>query len=186
MSEFRVVKQADAEKDIHLVECFYDAGFIKNLIDNQYSIVAGRKGSGKTALARYLEKKSEQYGIHFSQRISMRNVTDTGDANERGTLASFQFYILIKTIRSLIEQDIFDEESKTYWNDFLYQNGVQNVSTYETFRETRRTDGLKFKISAKFQSWIASLKGGVESDAVSEKVKPPITSSPDFLLTFPH
>jgi hypothetical protein len=56
-NQFLVSQQTEAEGDSFLMECFYDSGFIDKLRDNRLSIVAGRKGTGKTALARYLQVK---------------------------------------------------------------------------------------------------------------------------------
>jgi hypothetical protein len=74
MDDFRIKKHTDAERDEYLVDCFHDAGFIQQLIGSSFSIIAGRKGSGKTAIARYLEQKHEDYNIDYAFRMSLRNI----------------------------------------------------------------------------------------------------------------
>ena len=73
MPALYINQQTEAEKDNFLYECFHDSGVIANLIDSNYTILSGRKGMGKSAIAKYLEKNAENYGVDFVFRLSIRN-----------------------------------------------------------------------------------------------------------------
>lgn len=53
----------DAENDKRLIDYFYHTTIINELLEYQKSIIIGRKGSGKTAIYKFLEKEK---GDHFS------------------------------------------------------------------------------------------------------------------------
>lgn len=55
----------DAKREINLLEYFYDVGFSKSILSDGKFIVLGRKGSGKTAIARYFElRAAKTYNCH--------------------------------------------------------------------------------------------------------------------------
>lgn len=58
MKTLSISKQTEAEKDAYLLDCFYDSGVIEELVGEGYTILAGRKGAGKSAIAKFLEKKA--------------------------------------------------------------------------------------------------------------------------------
>lgn len=178
MSEFKIKNQIEAEKDSYLIECFHDAGYINKLIDGNYSIIAGRKGSGKTAIARYLEEKAESFDIDIAYRISVRDAF-SDENTDRNTIL---FFVLIQTIKHLLSQDGFINDAKKYWLDFLAQNGVQNVSDYETFIESGKNRKTGFSISS-ILNYIGIAK--VDADATSENItsytKSDVSNSPSIL-----
>ena len=149
MQALNISKQTEAEKDNHLLECFYDSGAIKQLIDEKYPILAGRKGIGKSAIAKYLEAMHEKFDIDFAIRLSIRNFNTNLDekASKNDTLGSILKYIAIKTAKKLIDKDLIKGESKKFWNDFFVRNGLQIVNDYESFitssKSTKKTLRLK-------------------------------------------
>src|ERR1043165_105093 len=102
MNGFKVSKQTEAEKDEFLVECFHDAGFIESLIRSNFSIVTGRKGTGKTALARFLEQKGLDYGVDFTIRVSVRDISLGLEQEKKDHVNSILFFTLIKTIQKFL------------------------------------------------------------------------------------
>ena len=58
MAALYINKQTEAEKDTFLLDCFHDSGIIQELVDSNFTILSGRKGMGKSAIARYLEKNN--------------------------------------------------------------------------------------------------------------------------------
>ena len=178
MNKLLINKQTEAEKDDYLIECFHDSGLIKDLLSSSYSIVSGRKGSGKTAIAQYLKEKSGKYNIDFVYRLSIRNFSTADSGSQKNTLNNILSFIIIKTIQELLRVDFFDDKTDSYWNDFLEQNGLQNVSDYETFTEKRKTDkkGFSLKIGSLM---LAKMTGGYKKTTQKERVI--ISSTPSSL-----
>ena len=173
-----IKKHTEAEKDDYLIDCFHDAGFIKKLTESQFSIVTGRKGSGKTAVARYLEEKYKDYGIDNAFRLSIRNISLREEEDRAGRVNSILSFILIKTIRKLLEHNVFQKESEKYWRDFLILNGLQQVSDYETFVESQKTNKDGFSIKGFISSMFAKVEGSVKSEQASIASRAIISKSP--------
>lgn len=159
----KISKQTQAEKDDYLFECFYDAGFINDLIANRYSIVSGRKGSGKTALARYLESRFEVHGIDLAHRLSIRGLSiNSGDKREERLNVLLSF-VLIKTVSRLLDAGLFDKKGQEYWLEFFEQNGLQGIDEFNTFVELRRTQTTGFSI----KGFLKSIGIGVEASTTA-------------------
>lgn len=182
MNNFRIQQQTEAEKDTFLIKCFHNPGFVERIIENNYSIVAGRKGAGKTAIAKYLEKKSREYNIDLVYRISIREVfsSDKTDSN------SILFFLIIKTIQYLLSQNIFSESEKIkkYWIDFLTQNGLQNITNYESFVESKKSHKAGYSLTGILNYLgLAKTEALVDLQDDSEYSKAVISNSPSFLIT---
>ncbi|MDB5260637.1 MAG: hypothetical protein JWN37_868 [Candidatus Nomurabacteria bacterium] len=182
MSEFKIQRQTEAEKDDYLFECFHDAGFINSITTSNYSILCGRKGTGKTAIARYLEQKSQDYGIKLSYRISIRSVSLTEGESFNDHLNSILFFIIIKTIQKFLEEKLFIGSSESYWLDFLTQNGLQDTSDYETFIETRRVNKTGFSVKGWLNSLFAKAEGGANTEDESQSTRSVISNAPSSLI----
>jgi len=182
MNNFRISKQNQAENDSDLIECFHDAGFITSLIESNFSIISGRKGTGKTALARFLEKKYSDYAIDFACRISVRDITIATNKTRQDRLNSILLFIIIRSVQKLLDNNIFNSDYKTYWVDFLNQNGLQSVLDYQTFVETQKNQksGLSFKTI--IGNWIGKVEAGVQTEDNSQFTRSRITESPGALI----
>lgn len=128
--KFLVPQQTEAESDQYLIDCFHDSGFISKLLNEQFSIVSGRKGTGKTALAKFLQSKFEKHGISYCYRLSIDDLSTTVSESK---VEEILFYILARTIRLLLENKQVLSSSEKYLRDFLEQNGLSSISDYKAF-----------------------------------------------------
>jgi hypothetical protein len=183
MSTFRISRQTEAEKDQYLLECFYDAGFIRTLLESNSSILSGRKWAGKTALARFLENNPSEYGVDYAYRLSVRNIEVNKDSERHERVNSILFFVLIQAIQKMLYVKGFSADSEKYWRDFLIQNGLQNVSDYETFVESKKSHSSGFSIKAKIAAWFASSEGSVEQTDSQESSKAIISNAPSSLTS---
>lgn len=170
MSVLFINKQTEAEKDQFLFSCFHDTGIISELVGSSYSILAGRKGSGKTAIARYMEKNPNEFDIDYAFRVSIRNFTSLHGKTEKDTLDLILFYIITKTIQKLLGEGYFSGKIKEYWHDFINRNGLQNISDYESFVTTKKTSraGFSLKAIASFWPFKGETEGTMEREALNE------------------
>lgn len=169
MSTLYVNKQTEAEKDEFLLDCFHDTGVIKDLVESSYTILSGRKGAGKSAVARYLEKNTKKYGVDFAYRLSIRNFNILRGETKKDTLDSILSYIIIKTAQKMLNINYFKDNSVEYWKDFLLSNGLQQVSDYESFVASQKTHKTGFSVKAFASAWFA--KGQVAGQTDKETVK---------------
>lgn len=167
-------KQTEAEKDDFLLGCFHDNGTLQNLVESSYTIVAGRKGTGKTAIARYLENNTEKYGIDFAYRLSIRNFNTINSTDEKTKLDSILFYIVIKTVQKMLNFHFFDNDHTVFWKDFLLSNGLQQVSDYATFAVTQKTNKVGFSLRG-LTSWLPFVKGEAKTEGSHETHKERVT-----------
>jgi hypothetical protein len=183
VSDFNIVQQTEAEKDQYLIGCFYDAGFIQQLKESQFYIIGGRKGSGKTAIARYLEKKYEDHGIDYAFRLSVRNINMDGEKEDNlNKINSILYFILVKTILKLLEKEIFDNRAEKYWRDFLLSNGLQQVSDYETFIESEKENKTGFSLKAWATAVWASAEASTELENNSKLNRVAVSKSPSAIF----
>ncbi len=180
MNNFRIQQQTEAEKDTFLIECFHNPGFIEKIIEGNYSIVAGRKGAGKTAIAKYLEKKNKEYNIDLVYRISIREVF----SSEKTDSGSILFFIIIKTVQHLLSQNIFSGKIKNYWIDFLTQNELQDITNYESFIESKKNHKSNYKLKGILSYLgLAKVESSVGLHDDTEYSKAIISTSPSFLIS---
>lgn len=136
---FLVPGQTQAEKDGYLIDCFHDAGFLKEIIENDYGILAGRKGTGKTALAKFIEQKYETYDLLASARISITAFSEervrTGANNTKEKILVF---ILLQVAKHLFDKNFFVDNSSRYWEAVFRQENISSISTYEGFHTTKK------------------------------------------------
>lgn len=182
MSKFKISKQTEAEKDEYLIDCFHDAGFIDSLINSNFSIISGRKGTGKTALARYLEKRGEQYGIDCVIRISVRNISLGLNENKKDHVNSILFFTIIKIVQKFLEEGIFKKEAQEHWTSFLVQNGLQRVSDYETFFESKKENKSGFSIKGLFNTLFIKTEGVVDAEDGITLLRSEISNTPSSLI----
>jgi hypothetical protein len=179
MSVFKVNEQTDAKDDDFLFECFHDSGVVNRLLTGGYSIIAGRTGSGKTAIARYLEKKGDIYDIGFSHRISIRNWSSTQNEPEKSRTDSLLIFIVIRTIEKLLEEDVI--ENKSFWRDFFTQNGIQPTSDYQSFIESQKGKEKTFSIKGTISAWFSKAEGSASLNQTSTSERTVISRSPTYL-----
>jgi len=182
MPSLYINQQTEAEKDTFLFECFHDTGLINELVSSNYTILSGRKGMGKSAVARYLEKNASNYGVDFVFKLSIRNFNIERLDSDKHTLDSILYYIVIKSIQKMINVNYFSDKAARYWKDFLLTNGLQQVSDYESFVTTKKTRKTGFSIKAVASYLFARAEGtGTVSSGV-EKERSVIADSPSSLF----
>lgn len=178
MPALYINKQTEAEKDSFLLECFHDSGIIPELVESNYTILSGRKGMGKSAIARYLEKNAESYGVDFVFRLSIRNFNIKRWDTEKGTLDSILYYVVVKSIQKMLNVNYFSDAAAQYWKDFLLSNGLQQVADYESFVTTKKARKTGFSIKAVASYLFAKGEGAAEVQVESEKGRAEIADSP--------
>lgn len=139
--------QTAAEDDLRLVECFYDKKYLEDLLDQNYSFITGRKGSGKTALAQYAVNSNVTTGRDYCEIISltrdMQNPEDiSSDRSRDKSLVSSRtlLYIIVKLVWKMLEWNDLEDNYKTFWVTFLQQNGWNTPTGFARFHETTRSD----------------------------------------------
>lgn len=138
VSPLLIGAQSQAEKDASLIECFHDSGFLKSVIENDYSILAGRKGAGKTAVARFLEQKYNEYDLLFCKRISITSFSDEkSTTTTQGIRERILIFILLTVAQELRERGYLLNDSG-YWKDVFNSLGLGKTSTYESFKTKSR------------------------------------------------
>ncbi len=171
MDEMLINSATTAEKDTYLIECFHDAGFLKTLIAGEYSILAGRKGAGKTAISRYLEKKYADHSLLASLRISITSFTE--ERIKKGveeTREKVILFILLKTARHLYDQGLLESSTRPYWEAVFSEAGLDDSSNYQGFQTVQRKSSIG-----------ASLMGLLgKTEETRNKTVPEITSDSIF------
>ena len=127
--KLRIAAQIQAESDQYLFDCFHDDGVIEKLVDNRFELIAGRKGAGKTAIARYLQREHESYGIDYATRLTLTDLqtTSAGIAIDGDNLLKF---LAITTAQRFLKNDLLTDEGKNFWLDYLNTHGLQDVTNY--------------------------------------------------------
>lgn len=144
-STFLIQKQTEAEKDQYLLDCFHDAGVISELINSSLTILSGRKGSGKTALARYLESNFKEYNIDYATKISLRDLT-AESADREDHVDTILMYILIRIVQKIIRTDLVSTDIKLKWQEYLQENSALNVVDYQSFSLTRKENKSNYTL----------------------------------------
>lgn len=108
----------DAENDVNLLDNFYKAGLIENLINGKKSIVIGRKGTGKSAIYTYIcdEYKDESVKLVFKDypwQLHDKFKNDLVSERER-YVNSWEFLMYIEIAKCIItsKNNIWSKEEK--------------------------------------------------------------------------
>lgn len=95
----------DAESDANLLTYFLDTGLVGRIRDEAAKLVVGRKGSGKTALFRYLEQTLDASVVPLDLDEYVwafhRGFTEQGLSGERAYAASWRLLIYVSAIGAL-------------------------------------------------------------------------------------
>lgn len=162
--KFLIGAQSQAEKDSYLVDCFHDSGFLKKIVENDYSVLAGRKGSGKTAIARFLEQKADENDLLVCKRISITSFSDEKSEEKlSGIREKILIFILLTVAKDLLEAGYLLGNSKSYWLDVFTNVGLGKTSTYESFK----TKTKKNWVSGGFSFF----KGKLEEERTETKLE---------------
>lgn len=177
--KLRIAAQIQAENDTFLFECFHDNGIIEKLIDNRFELIAGRKGTGKTAIARYLQREYESYGIDYSTRLTLTDLqTNAENSNIDGeTLLKF---LAVVTAQHFLRQNILSPEGKVFWQGYLKKHGLQDISSYKDFSIRNRS----VKESKSANLGVKSIAGaGLGHESTVEYEQQSINDSPGSLMS---
>jgi hypothetical protein len=97
----------DAESDNRLIEYFYRTQVIDDLLENKKSIVIGRKGTGKTAIYKYIKNIKQSFCADLLFKHypwSTHDLYINNSVSERESYVnSWMFYIYIEIIKKIIE-----------------------------------------------------------------------------------
>lgn len=182
MPSLYINQQTEAEKDAHLFDCFHDSGIIEELVESNYTILSGRKGMGKSAIARYLEKNSLEYGVDFVFRLSIRNFNITKLDSDKATMDAILYYVVVKTIQKMLNVKYFNADGEKYWKDFLLSNGLQQLADYESFITTKKTRRTGFTIKAMASFLFAKAEAASNGSYEKENVRAEIADTPSSLF----
>ena len=127
--KLRIAAQIQAESDSFLFDCFHDNGIIEKLIENRFELIAGRKGTGKTAIARYLQKMHEDYAVDHAKRLTLTDIQTTSKGIDIDGDSLLKF-IAITTAQSLLKAGMLTDDGKEFWGNYLKHHGLEDVSTY--------------------------------------------------------
>lgn len=125
----KIAAQIQAESDSFLFECFNDNGIIEKLIDNRFELIAGRKGTGKTAIARYLQKEHESYGIDYATRLTLTDLQSTSEGIKVDGNNLLKF-LAITTAQEFLKKKLLTHEGQDFWSNYLKTHGLQDLSSY--------------------------------------------------------
>lgn len=177
-----ISKQTNAEKDEYLLDCFHDNWAINELIRNNFSIITWRKWAWKTAIAKYIENKPDIFWIDKAYRISIRDISSSYWEDIKDRTNGIVLFLIIKIVQKLLEDDVFSKEAKFFWNDYLKQQWLQNISEYEEFIETRKNFWSRIKASLWLGTFFGNAEAGWEAEKGSELTKSNISNSPNWLV----
>ena len=180
MKELAISGYTQAEKDKYLFECFHDSGFLEKIIKGEYSIIAGRTGTGKTAIARFLEEKYEDYGLFTATRISITAFTpERLSTSSEYVEEKILIYILLKTVRHLLEENLLSKKSKSYWEAVFKSAGMQAVNDYKSFVTTEKENfiGLSMPITGQIKETLSPQELLITSENIFHSL---ITSLEDY------
>lgn len=146
-TSFLIGSQSQAEKDDYLFDCFHDSGFLSEIINSDYSILAGRKGTGKTAIARFLEDRYEAYDLLMSKRVSITAFSDANkEPDDENIRERILVFILLTTAKELFEKGYLMQDSNSFWKRVFTSFGLGKTSTYESFRTKLKANSLGLDI----------------------------------------
>lgn len=135
---------AEADLDDALVNSFYDQGIVSQINNDQVIIVQGRKGSGKTALCKYIESLDNH--SQFTSRLSFNEVftevnyeafsrkamtkSSPNSVPNNQYISIFRFIICLALIQQMIIDQKVDEKYKIPLKTFLEGNNYPMTSDH--------------------------------------------------------
>jgi len=188
------VQNTASEDDNYLISCFYDKNYISKIMKENISFISGRKGMGKTALAKVAQKNKDIFGIDYCEYVSLssdlKSTSDISSQKERDkniVANEVLVFILIKLVKALLEEDEIEDIYKEFWTHFLEKNGFYEIKKYNRYLEIK--DSSKRIIKPEIKT---PLGGGSLGEHVSKIIfeEKKINDSvdilwEDFLKSFP-
>jgi hypothetical protein len=175
-----------AEEDDSVLSYFLKTDAVSQIESGRSIIVLGRKGSGKTALAKYFANSSDNY---LSTSLSLRDYPwnlherrrNTGASEIEAYVSSWRYLIAVKTLSLLINEKgtklQTDAQRSAY--AFLYDNyGGSNPTLADILRPKR----LKLSKTSFLPSVMGNSLGGVEFETADGGVAPEIDALTDLLI----
>ncbi len=153
----------DAESDDLLLDCFERPNALVDVLEGRRFLILGRKGSGKTAIYRYIlnEKRHDRFALGFTfadypWQFHDKQIMPAAAQQER-YLNSWQYLLLVAIARVLVSEDQSQPWSASVSSDvdrlrkFVVDTyGTTKVSHLEVFnpkRIIRGLDGLQLGIA---------------------------------------
>lgn len=177
-AEVRLIPQADAEKDTYLIDCFLDSGYIDKLIKENYTIISGRKGSGKTAIAKYLQATYLDYDLLFSHRIAVSELSKLAEKDE-SPVDNTAIYLLSRTAQLLMEQKLLSHDGEVFWKEYFGNTNFESITEYSEWVEFRKTQKQALDAGAGIPQ---VAKFNAEKETQTELTKSNLIQTPTSLL----
>lgn len=132
--EFKILKvnfgQIDSDSDTNLYDYFLDDNYIDKVVNSNISFITGRKGTGKTALYRWIKYSEMKNGyICSNMNLTDLNQSDFSDLKDENK-ASYSVYQTIWEYTILCEISrmiVFDE------NCYFHSGDYQTLRQYVNF-----------------------------------------------------
>jgi hypothetical protein len=140
------VPQTGAEQDKNLVDCFYDKDYNLQLIEYGYSFISGRKGMGKTALAKFAQDSLGYLPIDHCERIPLSSdlpsdsdISSQKEQDKKLVANKALLFILIRMVKRLLKNNHIKEEYQKVWRHFLKQNNYYEIEDFKEYRERTKS-----------------------------------------------
>jgi hypothetical protein len=153
MSKLHIQGPTAAEHDPDLIECFHDTGILKSLIDGSFSILAGRKGAGKTAVAKYLSQKYEQHDLFGALRIPITSFSEeNAKQGSQDTKDKILLFVLLKTAKFLYDEGYLLASSTKYWQSVFKEVGMDSSFNFDSFETVSRKSSIGASVTGFFKA----------------------------------
>ncbi|WP_267397386.1 MULTISPECIES: hypothetical protein [unclassified Sphingomonas] len=179
-----------AEEDDAILSYFLKTDAVAQVESGETIVVLGRKGSGKTALAKYFSSSTADY---LSASLSLRDYPwtlherrrNTGASEIEAYVSSWRYLIAVKTLSVLIAEKgtNLQTDSQRSAYQFLYDNyGGPNPTLSDILRPKR----LKLSKTSFLPSVMGNSLGGLEFESQDGGVSPEIDALTDSLIECAH
>ena len=172
MSNLRIQGATAAENDPDLIECFHDNGTLAKIADGSFSVLAGRKGAGKTAITKYLAEKYEDYGLFGSLRVPITSFSEENTKEgPQDTKDKIMLFVLLKTAKYLSDQGFLAASAKPYWETVFKEVGMSSSFNFDSFETVSRKSSFGASLAGLFKG---------KTEETREKTTPEISASAIF------
>lgn len=175
-----------AEEDDSVLSYFLKTDAVSQIESGDTIVVLGRKGSGKTALAKYFGASTNNY---LSTSLSLRDYPwslhekrrNTGASEIETYVSSWRYLIAVKTLSLLINEKgmKLQTDAQRSAHQFLYDNyGGQSPTLSDILRPKR----LKLSKTSFLPSVMGNSLGGVEFETKDGGIAPELDALTEVLI----
>lgn len=155
MPDIRVVDFGSNEaKYDDLERYFYDTGVVKRVLSGGVHLIVGRKGSGKTAIAAYIEKSSPRIWDQFSHSMSAGEIPlglidkfqDSRFTGSAKYVPVWRYIILLEISKIILRDERISSDASTKLKAFIELNFPELHRKLLDYLSSTLETGLKLKI----------------------------------------